>query len=158
MFDSLKGAEGGIDLIFKVDSTAIGNATYLNDTITFRSNDDIKYETFSEEMIHAVQDNCVYTKSGEMNASRKQIEYEAKVLRDLVSFNFEVDSGYHWVGSVGSNPQKDKLYEKDYEQWVQSVAKGKEPVGERFNEFCGRWTNDAYDNTPSTATFQSKTI
>lgn len=98
----------------------------------FKEESSIKSVYLQEEMIHAVQEIDIYGVEY-MEQARKNIEFEAKVIQDVImERNGE---GGMYLGSA--NHSNDFM--RAYSDWIQNNANNIEILKQRFFEFCSSW-------------------
>ena len=111
-------AQRNTRIMFKMDPNQNANATYnaVTKTVTFKSSNNITLTNLMEEFIHAVQDVGFYG-SNTMDAAKRNVEFEAKVFRDLAE-GFHVSdaapgcnfSGYVLAGGIGQSTNFETQY------------------------------------------------
>lgn len=111
-----------------------GRAGYFDGVISFYDEKYIKVRFLQEELIHAIQERDVYSLDYMRNA-RKNVEFEAKVIQDIVDVMITGRGG-----GIGCMNESDE-FKNNYMEWilVYSSSGIKEFVS-RFNEFCEPWT------------------
>ncbi len=135
MYDNLLAK--GVKIKFEINPGKLeagqGRASYLNNTITFYSEEHIHLNYLQEELIHAVQDLDIYGQSY-MFSARKNIEFEAKVIQDIVT---EIEGHGAIMGNMGQSPD----FFGNYRKWIEEyMKKGCNSIISRFHEFCEPWT------------------
>ena len=111
-------------LIFKMDPSLEGEGMYDIETgiITFRSVGCITLVSVLEELLHVVQHRVVYRNElredrNYMGKSKRNIEYEALVFQDVMSFFASQRDGevtFNYRGGNGSN-------DDEYKSWLFSL-------------------------------------
>jgi len=118
-------AQRNIKLPFKMDPTIPALAQYdvQEKTVIFRSINEIILVNLAEELIHAVQDFGFYG-STVMVANKKNMEFEAKVFRDLAEWFHAEDcpncSPYGVIGYSGSAGQSISFMD-DYKDFIDNI-------------------------------------
>lgn len=107
-------------------------AGYLNRKIMFLDQESITEDKLEEEMIHAIQDLYIYGKYY-MDQARKNVEFEAKVLRDIITAN---TGGGGFYGSAGEN----NIYMNSYASLVWEFCElSFNEFTEKFHDLCTLW-------------------
>ena len=69
-----------------------------------------------------------------MLSARNNIEFEAKVIQDIVS---QIEAGGTTMGNMGQAPD----FFENYGKWIEEyMKKGCSSIISRFHEFCEPWT------------------
>ena len=69
-----------------------------------------------------------------MLSARNNIEFEAKVIQDIVS---QTEAGGGTMGNMGQSPD----FFENYGKWIEEyMKKGCSSIISRFHEFCEPWT------------------
>ncbi len=109
-----------------------GKAGYFDGVISFYDERYIKARFLREELIHAVQERDIYGLDYMLKA-RKNMEFEAKVIQDIVDQMVTGEGG-----GLGAMGLPDEL-KSAYSVWLISYSDVKQFVSQ-FNEFCELWT------------------
>ena len=123
----------GVKITFEINPDKFGPyggiARYINGTMTFYDAEFIDVSIITEEFIHAIQEFDTFGTEN-MLAARKNIEFEAKVIRDII------DSSNGYAGNIGQSD----AFQKGYRNWISNIREHGAPAAViRFNEFCNSW-------------------
>ncbi|MEY8590020.1 hypothetical protein AALK14_01040 [Butyricimonas hominis] len=136
VIEYIMGMRGPI--MFKMDSSIVGDASYDSYTISFKYEYCIEPERLLEEILHAAQD-ILYGYSA-MQKARKNVEFEVRVFRDILEYRACEQN--HEMYKF--RPRASHL--DSYNAWLfcLSMRNLQNKALESFNEWVQGWDNSEY--------------
>lgn len=102
------------------------------EAISFKNTNCIEEVYLEEELIHAFQHMVLY--KDDIYAWRKNVEFEAKVFRDMVNMKEDI-----WGEKFGTYAAEEE-FRNAYESWLPKCIDGFTFVQQNFNSLCNEWT------------------
>lgn len=136
MYEDLKALEKKIK--FEINPQALekqqANAGYRDNKIIFKDDAGIKLEYLEEEMLHAVQDLCIYGQDY-MDGARKNVEFETKVVQDIILTQIDSEDGTVFRGGMVD----DFAFHTAYNTWIWNNYLNIDIIVEEFQGMCKKW-------------------
>lgn len=113
-----------IKIIFKMNPNLECTADFCANTIRFQEDIDIRKSILTEELIHAVQYNLVYTKT-EINDAKNRIciEFEAHIFDDVANFFYK--DKFFWQDSKACS-NATNTFKKQYIELINEIKRNRQ--------------------------------